>query len=43
MFRVGGVVSEEDFIDREGLLRELMGELTKNNYILTGQKIFLLI
>ncbi len=38
MYRVGGVVSGPDFVDREKLLRELTRELPKNNFILSGPR-----
>jgi len=38
MYRVGGVVSGSDFVDRAELLKELIGELPKNNFILTGPR-----
>ena len=38
MYRVGGVVSGPDFVNREELLKELTRELPKNNFILTGPR-----
>ena len=38
MYRVGGVVSGPDFVDRAELLDELIRELPKNNFILTGPR-----
>lgn len=38
MYRVGGVVSGPDFVNREELLAELIRELPKNNFILTGPR-----
>jgi hypothetical protein len=38
LYRVGGVVSGVDFVDRAGLLNELTRELPKNNFILTGPR-----
>ena len=38
LYRVGGVVSGPDFVDRAELLNELIRELPKNNFILTGPR-----
>lgn len=38
MYRVGGIVSGRDFVDREELLDELASELPKNNFILSGPR-----
>ena len=38
LYRVGGVVSGADFVNRAELLKELIRELPKNNFILTGPR-----
>ena len=38
MFRISGVVTGEDFVDREDVLTELSEGVQKNNFILTGPR-----